>query len=217
MGDLKYISAGFELKAEPDESGVFEGYASVFGIVDRGNDVVLQGAFEKTLARRGKIRMLWQHNPNEVIGVWEDVREDSKGLFVRGRLLDGVQRGRESLELMRAGAIDSLSIGYKTVSAEYDDKRGVRNLSEIDLFEISVVTFPMLPDATVTDVKSINTIRDYERFLRDAGLTKKQAVAAAKHGFSGISKLREAVDDPNNCAISGVVNTLEKLKEAING
>ncbi|MCC6946935.1 MAG: HK97 family phage prohead protease [Bradyrhizobiaceae bacterium] len=149
-----------DLKAvEPD--GTFSGYASRFNVVDLGRDLVLPGAFAESLARRGPrgIKMLFQHDPAEPIGVWLEVREDAHGLFARGRILPEVERGREVLALMRAGALDGLSIGFRTVEGRSDPKSGVRRLSRVDLWEISVVTFPMLPEARVSAVKSEADLR----------------------------------------------------------
>lgn len=134
-----------------DGQGV-EGYASLFGMKDQGGDVVLAGAYGeslKRLARRqGKVKMLWQHDPAQPIGVWDEVREDAIGLWVKGRILTEVARGREAAALLAAGAIDGLSIGYRTVKAERNAK-GQRLLSELELWEVSLVTFPMLSEARV--------------------------------------------------------------------
>jgi Escherichia/Staphylococcus phage prohead protease len=131
-----------------------EGYASVFGRQDQGGDVVAAGAYAKSLGARGAqgIKMLWQHDPREPIGVWDEVREDATGLYVKGRLLTEIARGREAAALIGAGAIDGLSIGYRTVRAAKDDG-GRRVLSELELWEVSLVTFPMLPDARVGSAK----------------------------------------------------------------
>ena len=137
-----------------------EGYASLFGLRDQGGDVVLPGAYAaslKRLAARGeKVRMLWQHDPQQPIGVWEEVREDATGLWVKGRILPEVERGREAAALLAAGAIDGLSIGYRTVKAERDGK-GQRLLAELELWEVSLVTFPMLREARVA-AKAEDTI-----------------------------------------------------------
>jgi len=129
-----------------------EGYASLFGQPDRGGDVVQPGAYSTSLAQLGregrKVKMLWQHDPAQPIGVWDEVREDRRGLFVRGRLLRDVARGREAAALLEAGAIDGLSIGYRTQRAERDGA-GRRLLHEIELWEVSLVTFPMLAEARV--------------------------------------------------------------------
>jgi HK97 family phage prohead protease len=134
------------------EGQVVEGYASLFGKADQGGDVVLKGAYAASLkrlaARAGRVKMLWQHDPGQPIGVWDEVREDATGLWVKGRILTEVERGREVAALVQAGAIDGLSIGYRTVRAERDGK-GRRLLAELELWEVSLVTFPMLPEARV--------------------------------------------------------------------
>lgn len=135
------------------EGAVIEGYASVFGVADQGGDVVQPGAYAASLKRLGvegrRVKMLWQHDPAEPLGVWDEVREDSHGLWVKGRLLTDLSRGREAAALLAAGAIDGLSIGYRTLRAERDAK-GRRLLTEVELWEVSLVTFPMLPEARVT-------------------------------------------------------------------
>ena len=145
------------------------GYASWFGIEDTGRDVVEPGAYCDSLARmstegRG-VKMLWQHDPAQVIGVWDEVREDARGLFVRGRLLPGVARAREAAELIGAGAIDGLSIGY-TVRRAVKDSQGRRLLKELELWEVSLVTFPMLPSARVG--AKADPMRDVARAIQAA-------------------------------------------------
>jgi HK97 family phage prohead protease len=162
-----------DLKAvEPD--GSFTGYASRFGVVDLGRDLVLPGAFAESIARRGPrgIKMLFQHDPAEPIGVWLEIREDAHGLFARGRILPEVTRGREVLALMRAGALDGLSIGFRAVEGRSDPKSGVRRLARIDLWEISIVTFPMLPEARVSAVKNESDLRLAEAIKRAAHALK---------------------------------------------
>lgn len=131
---------------------IVEGYASLFGKCDQGGDVVKSGAYGASLKRLSeggrRVKMLWQHDPAQPIGVWDEVREDATGLYVKGRILAEVEKGREAAALLAAGAIDGLSIGYRTVRAERDGK-GQRLLSELELWEVSLVTFPMLPEARV--------------------------------------------------------------------
>jgi HK97 family phage prohead protease len=148
-------SVACDLKAV-EADGTFSGYASRFGVVDLGRDLVLPGAFRDSLGSRGArgIKLLFQHDPSEPIGIWLELREDASGLFVRGRILPEIARGREVLALMRAGALDGLSIGFRAVEGRSDAKTGVRRLSKIDLWEISVVTFPMQPEARIAAVKS---------------------------------------------------------------
>jgi HK97 family phage prohead protease len=152
MNDSKMLR--FDCKSL-DASGVFTGYAARFNTADLGRDLILPGAFAESIAQRGAsgVRMLFQHDPAEPIGVWMELREDARGLFVRGRLISEIARGREVLSLMRAGAIDGLSIGFRTVEGRTNPKTGIRRLSKIDLWEISVVTFPMHPGARVSALK----------------------------------------------------------------
>jgi len=124
------------------------GYASLFGAADQGGDTVQRGAYGASLAKGRGVKMLWQHDPTQPIGVWDEVREDDKGLWVKGRLLTDVAKGREAASLIAARAIDGLSIGYRTVKASKDPNGG-RLLAELELWEVSLVTFPMLPDARV--------------------------------------------------------------------
>lgn len=216
MEPIQHKAVALTLKKEPDQDGVFEGYASVFGVVDQGMDVVERGAFRKSLGSR-KVKMLWQHDMSQPIGVWDEIYEDERGLFVRGRLLKEVEKGREAMALLRAGAIDSMSIGYRTMEAIPEGDGRVRKLMEVDLFEISLVTFPMLPDAKVTNVKSITTERDFERFLRDAGYSRKDAVAITLHGFKALLRQRDAGEDE---AVTGeldaLLSKLTKLKGVLN-
>lgn len=147
---------GLEFKYAPlnrspdDAEASVAGYASIFGVADQGADVVEPGAFARSLKRlsdaRCSVKMLWQHDPNSPVGVWDSVVEDSIGLSVRGRLLTEVTQGAEAAALLAFGAIDGLSIGYRTVRSE-KVKGGGRRLIELDLWEVSLVTFPMLPTA----------------------------------------------------------------------
>ena len=150
---LKWLQVAFD---KVDKDGSFRGYASLFGRVDLGRDVVEKGAFARSLRLRKAtgIRMLYQHDPNEPIGTWTEIREDERGLFVRGQLASGVSRAREVLSLMRSGALDGLSIGFRAVRTRRDPASGVRRILEADLWEISVVTFPMLPGARIETVKA---------------------------------------------------------------
>lgn len=183
-----------------EADGTFSGYASLFGRTDLARDVVEPGAFSRALRLRGAagIRMLFQHDPAEPIGTWLDIAEDERGLRVKGRLTQGVGRAREVLELMRAGALDGLSIGFRTVRARKDAATRTRRIIEADLWEISVVTFPMLPDARIEAVKAqgargLPTVREFERWLtRDAGLTRGEARAVVARGFASLVAERDA-------------------------
>lgn len=141
---------------ETGVDGAFSGYASVFGKPDLARDIVMPGAFAASLSRRkaDQVRMLFQHDPAEPLGVWCDLREDHHGLYCCGLLNLDVQRAREMYALMRQGAIDGLSIGFKTLRARRDITGGGRQLTRIDLWEISLVSFPLLPEARVHSVKT---------------------------------------------------------------
>lgn len=143
-----------DFKAVSD-AGEFAGYAAVFNNQDLGRDIILPTAFAKSLQRRpaAKVKMLRQHDPEEPIGVWLDLQEDARGLKAKGRLILETVKGRETHALMRAGALDGMSIGYRTLKDRFDRAKGVRYLEELDLPEISIVTFPMNPRATVSSVK----------------------------------------------------------------
>ncbi|MCA0044697.1 HK97 family phage prohead protease [Celeribacter litoreus] len=175
----KFARLGDEVKVK--DGVAIEGYASLFGREDTGGDVVLKGAYAKSLAAlaaKGRsVKMLWQHDPAQPIGIWDEVREDARGLYVKGRLLTDLQKGREAVALIEAGAIDGLSIGYRTVKAQRDAK-GSRLLSELELWEVSLVTFPMLPEARlVAEAKSDDALAT-ETLLRDVAEALTGARAA---------------------------------------
>lgn len=186
---------------ELSDNGTFTGYASLFGKTDLGRDRVERGAFRKSLKARGPagIRMLYQHDPASPIGTWLDIREDPQGLLVKGRIVEDTPSGREVLTLMRAGAVDGLSIGFKTIRSRPAGEGGVRSILEADLWEVSIVTFPMLPQARISQVKSgagqvLPSVRTFERWLtRDAGLSRSQARTIIAKGFVHLSGQREAV------------------------
>ncbi|MDR0624885.1 MAG: HK97 family phage prohead protease [Holosporales bacterium] len=150
---MKFLNHKMQLRSF--DSGVFEGYASVFGNVDFQKQIVSKGAFARSLERfaiQGDLpKMLWQHDFRLPIGVWEEIREDDYGLFVRGRLLLDVQKGSDAHALLKAKAVEGLSIGFQTKRAHKDN--GLLVLDEVDLFEISLVTFMANPSAKVTSCK----------------------------------------------------------------
>ncbi|ALJ08240.1 HK97 family phage prohead protease [Brevundimonas sp. DS20] len=217
---LQFKDAGLPLdvKAVGDD-GVIEGYASAFGVVDSYNEVVEPGAFTASLVdgrRKGRsVKMLWQHDPAHPIGVWEDIAEDAKGLYVKGRILkDASTQAAEAYGLLKGGALDELSIGYRTVqTAPDDDRAGVLRLIKLDLREVSLVTFGALGRAArVTDVKSIlaggnlPTVREFEAFLRDeGGFSKALATAIAAKATPHLRGEPEAKADD-------VLEFLERLR-----
>lgn len=207
-----------EAKAVGDD-GTIEGYGSIFGNVDSQNEVVDPGAFTGSLVankRKGrKIRMLWQHNPDTPIGVWDDIAEDSKGLYVKGRILKDVSgQASEAYGLLKGDALDGLSIGYREIeTAPDDDRQGVLHLKKLDLREVSIVTFAANERARVETIKSIlsagklPTVREFEEFLRDAGgFSKSLAVAIAGKAAPHLR------GDPEAQASEDAVRFLEMLK-----
>ncbi len=197
---LATMAAGSVLIKAVSEDGEFEGYGSTFGNVDQGMDMVVSGAFTKTLkAKKDKdgrftgIKCLRDHDTRQIVGEWLELAEDAKGLKARGRLfigtsaasfMDGIALAKETHTLMMAKAIDAMSIGYRTVKAKWDEQAGVRQLLELDLWEISLLPFPMNPKATVSAVKGDVTERDVERILREGGVPNTFAKMVASHGYS---------------------------------
>lgn len=184
----------FEVKADGDGNTIV-GYGSVYGNVDLGGDVVVTGAFNKSIASGRKVRMLWQHDHSTPIGVWNIVSEDEKGIKVEG-VFAPTPKAQEIKELVKMGAIEGLSIGYKTINADYDSQ-GNRVIKEAELWEISVVTFPMNEAATITDIKAAEMTKvEFERFLRNAGLSRSESKAVVARGYEGLleKNLRKADD-----------------------
>jgi hypothetical protein len=206
--NIKYIERPFEVK-ELQDDGVFEGYGSVFGNVDLGNDIVLPGAFTDSLAAwktAGRLPpVLWQHRSGEPIGPYVEMEQRDQGLWVKGRLLvNDVQRAREAHALLKAKAINGLSIGYIMREDSYDRVTDIRSIKRADLLEVSVVTYPMNTMATVTAVKSaidgLHSLADIEEFLRcRAGLSKGQSEQFI-HRFKSLAVRPESDELGNLCA-----------------
>jgi uncharacterized protein len=172
-----------QIKATGDDGGV-EGYGSVFGHKDSYDDVIAKGAFAATLKAHKSAgtmpAMLWQHDSSQPIGIWTDMVEDERGLRIVGKLALDTVKGKEAHALLKMGALNGLSIGFMSKQWAYDRETEVRTLTEIDLWEVSLVTFPANEKARVTNVKSADelaTPKDAERILRDAGFSKSDATA----------------------------------------
>lgn len=196
------------------EEGTFEGYGSIFGNLDSYGEKVMPGAFAESLAKHrqegSKPLMLWQHNPDEPIGVWDDLAEDGKGLKGTGRFVLETTRGREAYALLKAGALRGLSIGYREVEVEPDGNN--RLLKKLDLKEISVVSFPANRRARVEAVKSERMeefarrlrdgdpmpIKDFEDILREAGVPKSMAVQIASVGYAKAIRSESEGDQAND-------------------
>jgi len=190
------------------EEGMITGYGSVFGIVDGGNDVVMPGAFKKSLAARGgkPIPMLWNHIDSFPIGKWTEITEDERGLKLTGRFTMKSTKAQEIHALAMDGVISGLSIGYRAIDAETNETTGIRKLKELDLWEVSAVTFPMLEAAQIDDVKSSVGIEEFlsmsdrgqERTLtkRDARqLSRSAAIALMRDGIPALQAKRDAGEE----------------------
>ena len=158
---MKHKDIKIQLKSV-SEKGEFEGYAAIFNNVDLGGDMIMPGAFSKTMKENVQVPVLWGHSSREVIGLNQDWSEDSKGLHVKGKLILDVQRAVEAHALMKEGAVKGLSIGYDAIIADYRQEKDdfIRVLREIKVWEYSLVPFPMNPDAQLTDVKSAGEIEE---------------------------------------------------------
>lgn len=205
--DVKHFD--FSIKADTDGGRRIEGYGSIFGNVDRGGDVVLPGAFAKSIADGRKVRMLYQHDRDKVIGVWTSVSEDEKGLRVEGELAD-TPRGNEIYSLLKMNAIEGLSIGYRVTDEEWKD--GVRIIREAELWEVSVVSFPMNESATVDAVKASEmSKREFEIKLRDAGFSRTVAKQLLSGGYDAVCIKRDADGDEETRTVIELLNARAKL------
>ena len=188
------------------DSGEFEGYGSVFGVEDSCGDVVVRGAFAASLAKwqeKGRLpALLWQHNMSEPIGIYTEMREDDTGLFVKGRLLiDADPLAKRAHGHMKAGSLSGLSIGYMLDDYDYDKEKGIWILKAIDLWEVSLVTFPANDEARISDVKSLLERGEtpppskVEKALREVGFSGTQAKAFMAKGYSAITPREAGVDE----------------------
>lgn len=175
---LKHLDMPFQVKAV-SEDGLFSGYGSVFGVIDSYKEIVVAGAFAESLKTR-QPSLLWQHRSGEPIGIYTGVKEDAVGLHVEGKLALKTARGAEAYELLKMGAISGLSIGFQVRDESYDRVSGINTLKALDLWEVSLVTFPANDAARITGVKSIadiENLKDAEAYLRDVGgFSKSQAL-----------------------------------------
>ena len=183
--------------------GVFSGYGSTFGNVDRVGDIVERGAFERTLETHKKNgtmpAMLIHHDMTRPIGRWIDMKEDEHGLSVEGKLTTGVRDADEAYALLKDGAINSMSIGYKVIREDYDHRTGINHLHEVELHELSLVTIPANAAAIVGAVKDAEgnpNIRELEAVLREAGLSRREAKACLAEGFKALRPAEPDMDVP---------------------
>ena len=191
----------FRPKTRIEDDGTVEGYASLFGEIDAARDMVMPGAFARTLKLRGvrRVPMLFQHDPAEPVGVWLELTEDFRGLRARGKLIPEVARARELFALVKSGAVDGLSIGFRTVKGRIDPATRVRRIIDLDLWEISIVTFPLLAGARVRAVEgsvSSPPQLSYARVRAEREWTTVRGGAAAhlpvRHSLHRLGRARSA-------------------------
>jgi len=204
-GALKVRDFDLTTKAIGDD-GTFDGYGSVWGVVDSYGEIVAPGAFTdslKELEAKGRpVPVLWQHRAGEPIGAWSNLREDEKGLAGKAELLIAdVAQAREAHALVKRKIVTGLSIGYWVRESSYDEKTGIRTLTKLDLVEISLVTFPANDDARVEAVKfklahgELPTEREMEKALRELGFSKTRAAGVVAHGLTELRR-RESDREP---------------------
>jgi HK97 family phage prohead protease len=207
--------AKFDVKSI-NSDGTFAGYAATFGIRDRGGDDISPGAFAATVqewSAKGEYPpILWHHMMDSPIGVITAMQEDAKGLYIEGQLLVGeVAKASEAYALLKSGAVKGLSIGYKAQEYSFTEDGYGRNLKTVELWEVSIVTFPMNPDAGVTSVKQINSVRDFETALRDEwGFSRTQARRIAKRGYKSAMGLRDEAVETGE-----ILASISKLKRVM--
>lgn len=207
-------SYALQIKAAGDD-GSIEGYGSVFDVVDSYEDSIAKGAFEKSIAEHKSAgtmpAMLWQHRSDQPIGIWTEMSEDEKGLTLKGRLALDTEKGKEAHALLKMGALNGLSIGFVSKQWAYDRETEIRTLTEIEIWECSVVTFPANSKARITGVKSteeIATLKDAERVLRDSGFSKQDALAF-------VSRVKTLSSRSDSDDMGELKSALEKLKSKL--
>lgn len=210
----KHFEYVANLKAVGDDnSGEFEGYGSVFGVVDSYNEVVDKGAFVESLQKDGLPKLLLQHSTWMVGGVYEEAREDERGLYVKGKLNLEVQAAREAYSLLKQGAINGLSIGFRTLVEEVNKETGIVHIKKVRLYEVSIVTFPANEAATISSVKSApGSIREFEEFLREAGYSQEGAKLIASKGYRAYETHREGGDQA--LALDALFGAVDQLRKA---
>jgi HK97 family phage prohead protease len=190
------LAHGLTIKSEGESEEYLEimGYGSVFGNRDNGGDIVMPGAFKECIASGRRVKMLWQHDASQPIGVWDEMSEDENGLRMKGRVAKK-GKGGEVAELIKMGAVEGLSIGYRTQEYEMDMDEGARKLTKLDLWETSVVTFPMNELAGIYAMKADEiTQRDLERAFKNMGHSNRMAKAMAGGAWKARAEVLRDVD-----------------------
>ena len=194
--EIKLASLELKVEDKSDDYLTISGYGSVFGNEDKGGDIVMPGAFKACIAEGRKPKMLWNHDPAQPIGAWDEMSEDERGLLMKGRISRKGKAG-EIADLIEMGGIEGLSIGYRTQEYEMDAEKGVRKLTKLDLWETSVVTFPMNEMAGIYAMKAEDiTQRQIERAFKDMGYSNRVAKAMASGAWKGRDEVLRDVAAP---------------------
>lgn len=207
------LAHGLTIKSEgeSDDYLTISGYGSVFGNRDNGGDIVMPGAFKECIASGRKPKMLWQHDASQPIGVWDEMAEDENGLRMKGRV-SKKGKGGEVADLIKMGAIEGLSIGYRTQEYEMDRETGSRKLTKLDLWETSVVTFPMNELAGIYAMKADEiTERDLERAFKNMGHSVRMAKAMASGAWKARAEVLRDADGPDPEQVQRDVDELKAL------
>ena len=213
MSTYEIKNTSFELK-EINEDGTIIGYGAVFDVKDNGGDIITKGAFSRSLNTGKKVKMLWQHKRDEPIGVWNEIKSDDNGLLLKGQLALETQQGRETYALLKMGALEGLSIGFIPVQVDFDEK-GTRLLQEVNLKEVSIVTFPMNEEANVLAVKSdqpelnIDQLKEVSEFIRSIVNVPEEIKEddELKHISDDIADI---LGDTKGADLANVINSLVK-------
>ena len=215
----KTLDAALKIKSL-DEGGHFEGYASVFGNQDYDGDVIVKGAFKNSIEHSRQSgdmpKMLWQHDSKTIIGKWTEMHEDEHGLYVKGSLILDTEKGREAYALMKAGVLDGMSIGFNVAEARPSEQRSRgRVIEEVNLWEVSLVTWGANPAARVTSCKAKDSIREFERFLRDAGFSRSEAKAVAANGYTALEAQRDVDDSESHDTQTDIIESIKSLSKQL--
>lgn len=212
--ETKHFDVNFEVKAIGSD-GTVEGYGSVFGVKDSYADIIQKGAFADSIKTHREAKsmpaLLWQHDSAQPIGIWTEMAEDDNGLKLKGKLAMDTAKGKEAHALLKMGAISGLSIGFMTKQSQYDEKTEIRTLTEVDIWEVSLVTFPANTKARVTHVKSVDdlqTLKDAERILRDSGFSKQDALAF-------VSRVKTLSSRSDSDEMGELKTALQRLKSTL--
>lgn len=195
----------------------FTAYATTFGNVDRENDIMDKEAFRLVLddIHSGRARMpklAYQHDLTKLCGIIRTINADDKGVRIEGTFID-TTLGRDTYEEVKTGAITDMSVGFLSEDTEFDPQNGTRTFKLIkELVEVSFVSYPANPQANVVDVKSLKTIREVEKFLRDAGMSQKEAKGLLSKGYAGLNRDDEASKKSEN---DDVLKALDKVIQSI--